>query len=237
MTTKFLMILTSTNQMGDAGKATGVWAEEMAVPYYHLHDAGISIELASPRGGAIPIDANSIKADGQHPAVTRMLADATLQQKILHTLNVDDINDPARQYSGVFFPGGHGTMWDLPLSAGVARVVESLFAGKKIISAVCHGPAGLVSVKRADGKSILFGKRVNSFTDAEEEAVGLTKAVPFLLESRVRELGAVFERAPNWQPFAVRDDNLITGQNPQSSQLVAEMLLAALQELTTLKAA
>jgi len=139
-------------------------------------------------------------------------------------------------FDAVFFPGGHGTMWDLPVDAGVTRAVEAAFAAGVLIASVCHGAAGLVTAKRADGKSIVEGKRINSFTDAEEDAVGLSGVVPFQLESRLRELGAVFAGAANWQAFAVRDGQFITGQNPQSSKLVAQHLVEALG-LTSFKQA
>lgn len=134
----------------------------------------------------------------------------------------------AASFDAVFFPGGHGTMWDLPVDAGVKAAVETAYAAGKLIASVCHGAAGLVSARRADGKAVVEGHRINSFTDAEEEAVGLAAVVPFRLETRLRELGALFEAAPNWQAFAVRDRQFVTGQNPQSSALVAHLLLQAL---------
>lgn len=236
MSKKILMIVTSNATMGASNKPTGIWAEELAAPYYQFADAGLSVDLASPRGGAVPFDAGSIKAKGENSAVVeRMLTDTALNARLATTLKVDDVD--STKYDAVFFPGGHGTMWDLPGNAGVTKVVERAFADKKVIASVCHGAAGLVSAKRADGKSILAGKRVNSFTDAEEAAVGLTGVVPFALETRIRELGASFDGAPNWQAFAVRDGNLITGQNPQSSELVAQHVLAALGIATARKAA
>jgi putative intracellular protease/amidase len=236
MAQKFLMALTSSAKMGADDKATGVWAEELATPYYLLIDQGVNIDFVSPLGGAAPIDPGSVKPSGQnHADVERMLNDKTLQEKLQTTTSADTLN--CNGYDGVFFPGGHGTMWDLPTSDGIKQIVEALFANYKIIAAVCHGAAGLVSAKRADGKSILFGKRVNTFTDSEEAAVGLTDVVPFQLESRVRSLGAIFESSANWQPHVTRDGNLITGQNPQSSLLVAQTILAAIGKSAALKAA
>jgi putative intracellular protease/amidase len=224
---RILMIVTSNSRMGDSGKATGLWAEELAVPYYALLDAGADVVLASPAGGRAPIDAGSLKPAGQnHPAVDRLLGDPAAQAKIETTQRASAVDGST--FDAVFFPGGHGTMWDLPGDAGVTRAVEQAFANGTLIASVCHGAAGLVSAKRADGLSILHGKRVNSFTDAEETAVGLQAVVPFMLESRLRELGGKFEGAANWQPFAVRDGLLITGQNPQSSELVANEVLGAL---------
>jgi putative intracellular protease/amidase len=224
---RILMIVTSNNRMGSSGKATGLWAEELAVPYYALVDAGAEVVLASPAGGRAPIDAGSLKPAGQNPpAVERLLKDAAAQAAIETTLRASAVD--ASAFDAVFFPGGHGTMWDLPGDAGVTHAVEQAFAHDKLIASVCHGAAGLVSAKRPDGQPVVHGKRVNSFTDAEETAVGLQAVVPFMLESRLRELGGQFEGAANWQPFVVRDGLLITGQNPQSSELVAHEVLGAL---------
>jgi putative intracellular protease/amidase len=229
MNKRVLMIVTSNSRMGDSGKPTGIWAEELAVPYCQLVDAGIQVTLASPLGGAAPLDPGSVKPAGQnHPVVERFLNDATAQALVRATQKASDVD--AAQFDAVFFPGGHGTMWDLPVDAGVTHAVEAAFAAKKLIASVCHGAAGLISARRPDGKSIVHGLRVNSFTDAEEAAAGLTAVVPFQLESRLRELGGKFEGAANWQAFAVRDGQLITGQNPQSSALVATHLLAALTQ-------
>lgn len=227
MTSRILMIVTSNARMGDTGQPTGLWAEELAVPYYALADAGVEVTLASPAGGPAPIDPGSIKPVGQNdPVVERFLADTLLQARIAATPKASEFDGAA--FDAVFFPGGHGTMWDLPVDAGVTRAVERAFADGKLIASVCHGAAGLVTARRPDGHSIVKDLRVNSFTDAEETAVGLEKVVPFLLETRLRELGGRFEGTGNWQPFALRDGQLITGQNPQSSHLVAQSLLAAL---------
>lgn len=228
MSKRVLMIVTSNNRMGDTGKATGLWAEELAAPYYALRDAGVEVEVASPAGGPVPIDPGSLKPEGENDAVVeRFLADEALQARLQSVRKVSEVDGPAA-FDAVFFPGGHGTMWDLPTDAGVQRAVEQAWAGGKVVASVCHGAAGLVSAKRADGQSIVFGRKVNSFTDSEEAAVGLSAAMPFLLETRLRELGGHFQGAPDWQPFAVVDGNLITGQNPQSSSLVAAHVLQAL---------
>jgi putative intracellular protease/amidase len=227
MNKSVLMIVTSNAQMGSTGKPTGIWAEELATPYYALRDAGVKVLLASPAGGAVPIDAGSLKPLGQNaPCVDRMLADEILQHSLAHTATAS--SQRGADFDAVFFPGGHGTMWDLPTDSGVTQAVESAFQAGKFIASVCHGAAGLVTARRADGESIVKGLKVNSFTDAEEAAVGLTDVVPFLLESRLRDLGGHFENAANWQPFVVCDGLLITGQNPQSSELVAHQLLNAL---------
>ena len=235
MKKRTLMIVTSNARMGQTDKPTGkttdkptgFWAEEVAVPYYRLIDAGVQVSIASPLGGAVPMDPGSVKAKGQNDAVVeRFLADTELQAKLQATHIASAVD--AAAFDAVFFPGGHGTMWDLPTDAGVQRAVEAAFAAGKLIASVCHGAAGLVSARRADGKAVVEGYRINSFTDAEEAAVGLASIVPFQLETRLRELGAHFEGAANWQAFAIRDRQFITGQNPQSSALVAEHLLAAL---------
>jgi putative intracellular protease/amidase len=227
MTKRVLIFATSHTSLGNTGKPTGVWAEELVVPYYELIDAGASVEIATPNGGPLAFEPSSIKPAGQNDALTeRFLADPAAQAKAHATHLAASVD--ASAFDVVFFPGGHGAMWDLPLDAGVTRAVESAFAAGTLIASVCHGAAGLVTARRADGKSIVEGKRINSFTDAEEDAVGLSSVVPFQLESRLRELGAVFEGAPNWQPFAVRDGQFITGQNPQSSKLVAQHVAEAL---------
>lgn len=229
MSKRILIITTSNAAMGDSGKPTGIWAEELAVPYYAFIDAGFDVEIASPKGGSIPFDPSSIKQPGENdPVVERLLDDAAAQEKIRAARVAAEVD--ASAFDAVFFPGGHGTMWDLPNDAGVTRAVETAFANGKLVGSVCHGAAGLVSAKRGDGRSIVEGKRVNSFTDAEEAEAGLAQVVPFLLETRLRELGARFEGAGNWQPFAVRDGQLITGQNPQSSHRVAGMLIEALSQ-------
>ena len=224
---RILMIATSTTVMGASGKPTGIWADELAVPYYQLMDAGVEVVLASPLGGAITLDPGSLKPVGENdPLVERFLADPVAQASAKTTSVAADMD--AGAFDAVFFPGGHGTMWDLPTDAGVTRAVETAFSAGKFIASVCHGAAGLVTARRPDGEPVVKGKRINSFTDAEEDAVGLTAIVPFALESRLRALGAHFEGADNWTAFAIRDGQFITGQNPQSSALVAQNLLQAL---------
>jgi putative intracellular protease/amidase len=229
MNARILMIVTSHARLGDTGKPTGVWAEELAVPWYALADAGAALTLASPAGGVIPIDPGSLQPAGQNaPAVERLLADAALQARLAAAPRVADFG--GTDFDALFFPGGHGTMWDLPVDPGVTLAVEHAFAAERLIAAVCHGPAALVTARRPDGQPVVKDRRVNSFTDAEEAAVGLEQVVPFLLERRLRELGGRFEGGPSWQPFVVRDGNLVTGQNPQSSHAVAQALLDALAD-------
>lgn len=235
---RVLIVTTSHEKMGSTGHPTGVWLEELAVPYYALQDGGAEITLASIKGGRIPFDPRSLPAEagagsGEGPAgqqevpeaVRRFLADGRAMAAASNTPAVAGI-EPAG-FDAVFLPGGHGTMWDLPESEALARLVGTLFDQGGIVAAVCHGPAGLVSARRRDGRPIVEDRRVNGFTNSEERAVGLADVVPFLLEDRLKDLGGRFECGPDWQPFAVRDGNLITGQNPQSSALVAQHVLTA----------
>jgi putative intracellular protease/amidase len=227
MSKRILFITTSNDRMGDHGKPTGVWAEELAAPYFAFIDAGASVEIASPRGGVVPIDPSSLKPAGQNDAVVeRWLADPQAQRMAGATRIAGEMDGAG--FDAVFLPGGHGTMWDLPGDRGVARAIETAFAAGKVVASVCHGAAGLVGARRPDGQPLVEGRQVNSFTDSEETAVGLASVVPFKLESRLRELGGRFDAAPDWQPHVVRDGQLITGQNPQSALLVADRVLDAL---------
>lgn len=230
MTNKnILMVLTSHADLGNTGKQTGVWAEEFILPYYALKDAGYEIELASPKGGNVPFSPSSIKPIGENSVdIERFLADGEAQTKANHAATTASID--MATFAGIFFPGGHGTMWDFPNDMGIKNIVEQAFSSNKPIAAVCHGPAALTSARRADGNSILHGKRVNAFTNSEEVAVGLMDVVPFTLEEAFIKLGAIFEKTDNFQPFAVRDSMLITGQNPSSTLLVAQHFLAALDD-------
>jgi putative intracellular protease/amidase len=224
-----LMIVTSHDQLGTTGKPTGIWAEELTTPYYALIDAGFDVTLASPKGGTPPFVADSVvvKPEDLGSTVKRFLADPVAMGKFNTTHKTADMN--AADFSAVMLPGGHGTMWDTATDAATARLVSDSFNAGKPTAAVCHGPAGLVNALRTDGKSILLGKKVNGFTNAEETAAGLMDVVPFHLETKMRALGGVFENGPDWAPYAVRDGHLITGQNPASSALVAQHVVAALQ--------
>jgi putative intracellular protease/amidase len=226
---KILIVTTSHDRLGDTGQPTGLWLEELATPYYVLADAGAELTLASIKGGAIPIDPKSREPEGGVPAsVERFLADAKAVAAARKTPAIVELH--AADYDAIFLPGGHGTMWDLPGSGALTRAVGAAVESGRIVAAVCHGPAGLVSAKTDGGHPVVEGRRVSSFTDSEERAVGLADVVPFLLETRLRALGARIEKAPDFQPFAVRDGNLITGQNPASSEKVAELVLEALKE-------
>ena len=233
---RVLMILTSHATMGEGGEPTGVWFEELATPYYAFRDAGAEVRVVSIEGGPVPIDPRSRKQKGENPAsVERFLADAYAVRSIEFSAKVTDVS--AAGYDIVFLPGGHGTMWDLPRSEALTRLVSEAWQGGAVVSAVCHGPAGLVNARDPAGRPIVQGRRVSAFTDSEERAAGLTEKVPFLLETRLRELGARFEGGPDFQSFAVRDGRLVTGQNPASSAEVARLALEAARDRTAAPAA
>ncbi len=220
--TKILIVTTSHAELGSTGKPTGVWLEELAVPYYAFEDAGASVTIASIAGGAVPIDPRSV--EGEPPAgVKRFLADADATRAVSETPAIGALD--VSGFDAIFLPGGHGTMWDLPESAELAARIGQAYDSGKTVAAVCHGPAGLVAAKRADGSPLVAGKQVCAFTNEEEEAAELTKEVPFLLETRLAELGAKIVRGPRFQSCAVRDGKLVTGQNPASSARVAELVL------------
>ena len=226
-----LFVVTSFATVGDTDQKTGVYFEEMATPYYAFQDAGYEVEVVSIDGGEVPIDPKSIVEDGEegeNPAsVERFLNDADAMGKIQNTASVKDVDE--EKYVAVFLPGGHGTMWDLPGNEDLAAIVSDTLEHGGVVGAVCHGPAGLVDAKYSDGTPVVKGRKVSAFTNEEEEAVGLTDTVPFLLESRLEELGAKIVKGENFQPQAVADENLVTGQNPASSEKVAELMLEALK--------
>ena len=226
--TRILMVATSADRMTPGTEPTGVWLEELTTPYYAFRDAGAEVTLASIEGGAIPVDQRSVNADGENDAsVERYLKDEALKAEVAGTPVFTSI-DPAG-YDALFLPGGHGTMFDYPGSDELARLVERFDREGKIVAAVCHGPAGLVSAKKADGTPFVADRRVAGFTDSEERAVGFDQAVPFLLETRLKELGGKHEGGPDFAPFALRDGNLVTGQNPASATCTAELVVEALK--------
>jgi putative intracellular protease/amidase len=226
---RMLIVLTSHNTLGDTGRPTGFHWEELATPYWTFRDAGFDVDLASIAGGPVPHDPGSLKADmaANTPSVARFVDDSEAMAALKNARAVSEVD--AAHYDGVFLPGGHGTMWDFPTSTALSDLVGTLFDADKVIAAVCHGPAGLVAATRADGRPIVEGRRVNSFTNAEEAAINLTDEMPFLLETRLRERGALFEGSANFQAHAVQDGNLITGQNPASAAAVAQHVVEAVK--------
>jgi len=224
-----ILIVTTSHSLMDSGDVTGVWAEELATPYYLFRDAGAKVTVASIKGGPVPFDPRSISGSEPQPdSVQRLLADKATMDALQATPSVADLD--ALLYDAIFLPGGHGTMWDLAGSQALAQRILDLDARGKPVAAVCHGPAGLTHVRRKDGAPLVSGRRVTGFTNAEEKKVGLEKAVPFLLQDRLIELGGQFEAAEDFQPHAIRDGNLVTGQNPASSELTAKLMLRALHE-------
>ena len=226
--TRVLMVTTSADRMTPGTETTGVWLEELTTPYYAFRDAGAEVTVASIQGGPVPIDARSVNAPGENDAsVERYLKDEAFKAEVAATPRFTAIDPDG--YDALFLPGGHGTMFDYPGSEELARLVERFDRAGKVVAAVCHGPAGLVAAKKADGTPFVAGRKVAAFTDSEERAVGLEKAVPFLLESRLKELGAAHEAGPDFKPYAVRDGRLVTGQNPASATRTAELVMEALR--------
>ncbi len=224
-TPKILMIVTSHEKLGETGKPTGLWLEELALPYIVLTESGAHVDIASPKGGRPPIDPGSESDPNEQ--ISKFLADQEAQAKMANTLPIDSITEP---YDAVFVVGGHGVMWDLSTSEGVARLLRDTFERSGVVAAVCHGPGALVPVTLSSGKPLVSGRRVAGFSNEEESAVGLEEVVPFSLQDRLTELGGRYESGPMWQPFAVRDDRLVTGQNPASSAAVARETLRALEK-------
>ncbi|MCM4173222.1 type 1 glutamine amidotransferase domain-containing protein [Arenibacter sp. TNZ] len=221
-----LFVLTSHDKLGDTGRKTGFWIEEFANPYYTLLDKGADITLATPKGGAAPIDPSSDTPDASTKDTERFKNDAVAQNKIKHTLALTAI-DP-NDFDAIFYPGGHGPLWDLANDATSIGLIETFNKQQKPIAFVCHAPAALKGVKNEDGSPLVKGKKVTGFTNSEEEAVQLTSVVPFLVEDMLKANGGIYSKESDWAPYAEQDGNLITGQNPASSELVAEKLLASL---------
>lgn len=225
-----LFIVTSHAVMGDTNEPTGVWLEELTTPYYEFIDAGYDVKIASVSGGEIPIDPRSTGEDQKkEDSVARYFEDEALQEAVKDTPAATDID--ASQYDAIFFPGGHGTMWDYPDNPALAKIITDALNDGRVVAAVCHGPAALVGVKDENGEPLVKGRKIATFTDSEEDAVGLTDAVPFLLETRLRELGADVTTADDFQPHAVVDGNLVTGQNPASAKPVAAHVIDILNTI------
>lgn len=223
---RILIVLTSHDQLGDTGDKTGFWLEEFASPYYVFRDAGAEVALASISGGQPPIDPKSAQPEWQTDETRRFDADTRAKTTLANTTPLADID--ANDYDAIFFPGGHGPMWDFPGNDDLAHLIEAFDGEGKPVGAVCHGPAALVTAKKADGTPLVAGKRVTGFTNGEEDAVGLSDVVPFLLEDRLRELGATIDNDTDFASHVVTDGNLVTGQNPQSSAAGAKGILALL---------
>jgi putative intracellular protease/amidase len=223
---KILMVLTSHDQLGDTGKKTGFWLEEFAAPYYVFKDAGAEITLASPKGGQPPLDPASDTEDGQTAATERFKADGDSQKALAQTRPLSEID--AADYDAVFYPGGHGPLWDLANDADSIALIEAFAAHDRPIGAVCHAPAVFKRVKGKDGKPLVAGRNVTSFANSEEDAAGLTDVVPFLVEDMLKDAGATYHKGEDWAAFAITDGTLVTGQNPASSEEAAKKLLALL---------
>jgi putative intracellular protease/amidase len=223
---KVLFVLTSHEDLGNTGEKTGFWIEEFAAPYYELVDQGVEVTIASPLGGQPPIDPTSADPNSATEDTKRFDDDSALQEKLGKTVKLADIKEA--DYDAVFYPGGHGPLWDLVSDKNSISLIESFYTNNKPIAFVCHAPAVLKDVK-VNGEYLVKGKKVTGFTNEEEEAVGLTKVVPFLLEDVLKENGAEYSKGENWAPYALEDGLLITGQNPASSKLVAQKLLEQLK--------
>ncbi|RIY41669.1 type 1 glutamine amidotransferase domain-containing protein [Neopusillimonas maritima] len=222
-----LMILTSHDKLGDTGKKTGFWLEEFAAPYYVFVDAGAQITLASPAGGQPPLDPQSDAPDAQTEATKRFNNDDAAKKALGNTVRLAEVD--VDSFDAVFYPGGHGPLWDLAENAHSQRIIETFVTGNRPLAAVCHAPAIFRHTKDANGKSLVSGRRVTSFANTEEEAVGLTDVVPFLVEDMLKANGGVYEKGPDWDSYVVVDGKLVTGQNPASSEAAARQLLKLLQ--------
>jgi putative intracellular protease/amidase len=224
---KILMVLTSHDQLGNTGRKTGFWLEEFAAPYYVFRDAGVELTLASPKGGQPPIDPKSDLPENQTPAMMRFKQDKMAQKALSQTVKLADMK--AEDFDTIFYVGGHGPMWDLVDNIDSIALIESFYNSGKPVAAVCHSPAVFHRVTYK-GAPIVKGKRVTGFTNGEEEAVHLTKVVPFLVEDELKRLGGLYEKAPDWESFAIVDGRLVTGQNPASSTAAARALLNLLSQ-------
>jgi putative intracellular protease/amidase len=224
---KILIVLTSHDQLGDTGEKTGFWLEEFAAPYYLLKDAGAAITLASPKGGQPPLDPKSDLPENQTELTKRFSSDSAAQTELSNTKKLADVS--ADDFDAIFYPGGHGPMWDLADNVISIALIEAFVKADKPVGAVCHAPVALVNARGKDGAYLVKGKRVTGFTNEEESAVGLTAVVPFLLEDRLKERDGIFSKAATWAPYVQVDGKLVTGQNPASSGPAAEELLKLLR--------
>lgn len=223
---KVLIVLTSHNQLGDTGRKTGFWLEELAAPYYELRDAGVELTLASPKGGQPPLDPVSDEPDAQTDQTRRFKADAAATAALANTARLDSVN--ADDFDGVFYPGGHGPLWDLAEDASSARLIELTLRAGKPVALVCHAPGVLRHVTNEDGTPLVQNKQVAGFTNSEEETMGLTDVVPFLVQDVLTEQGGIYSKTEDFGSHVVQDGLLITGQNPSSSGAAASKLVAVL---------
>lgn len=223
-----LIVLTSHDTLGNMGRKTGFWLEEFAAPYYAFLDAGAKLTLASPLGGQPPLDPKSDDPDAQTDDTRRFKQDSDAQRVLASTRRLSEVQ--ASDYDAVFYPGGHGPLWDLAEDNNSVALIETMLAAGKPVSAVCHAPGVLRHAKTADGKPLVQGRQVTGFSNAEEAAVQLTDVVPFLVEDELKKLGGLYSSGPAWQPHVVSDGLLITGQNPGSSVGVARALLERLKD-------
>lgn len=221
-----LMVLTSHDQLGDTGRKTGFWLEEFAAPFYALKDAGADIVVASPLGGQPPLDPKSDEPDARSEDTARFRADTEAQKVLAHTVRLDSVR--AADFDAVFYPGGHGPLWDLAEDKTSIALIEAFVKADKPVAAVCHAPGVLKSVRGVDGEPLVKGRKVAGFTNTEEEAVGLTDVVPFLVEDMLKAKGGDYSSGPDWSSHVLTDGKLVTGQNPASSRAAAEALLKLL---------
>jgi putative intracellular protease/amidase len=225
---KVLMVITSHDQLGNTGRKTGFWLEELAAPYYTFKDAGVEITLASPKGGRPPLDPKSNEPAFRTDLTRRFEKDAAAEAQLDKTVRLDSVKQG--DFDTLFYPGGHGPMWDLAEDKNSIKLIESFIAAGKFVGIVCHSTGALRHVKAPDGKPLVQGKEVTGFTNGEEEEMGLTKVVPFLVEDEMLRLGAVFSKTADFTPHIVKDGLLITGQNPHSSGPAAQRLMAAVKD-------
>ncbi|MEO3770674.1 type 1 glutamine amidotransferase domain-containing protein [Micromonospora sp. B9E7] len=228
--TKVLIVLTSHDELGDTGRKTGFWLEELAAPYYRFRDAGWDVTLASPKGGRAPLDPKSNEPNFQTDQTRRFEADAEAEAQLDKTLRLDSVS--AEDYDTVFYPGGHGPLWDLSEDENSIKLIEQMTEARKPIALVCHAPGALRHAKAPDGTPLVAGRRVAGFTDSEEEFMGLTEVVPFLVEDELVAKGADFSKAGDFESYVVTDGLLITGQNPASSGPAADELIALVGRTT-----
>ena len=226
---KVLIVLTSHSDLGNTGEKTGFWVEEFAAPYYVLADAGAQLTIASPKGGQPPVDPKSEAPDAQTSATKRFYGDHDLVDKVAHTIKLSEVNEA--DYDAVFYPGGHGPLWDLSTDGTSVALIENFYRNNKPVAFVCHAPAALVNVKAPNGEPLVKGKDVTGFSNSEEKAVKLTAVVPFLLQDEMKKLGGNYSSGPDWGVYVKQDGLLITGQNPASSEAAAKALLEELKNI------